>query len=345
MHTLAGQNWLLQVRIDFRSTLAGQNWLQINSYQNWLAINSCRSELTWEQFLQVRIELRSTLAGQNWVAINSCRSKLTWDQVRIDLRSGYIARIDPIWPQKSANTPHSVDEHYQTNANCCKQFQSVATVWNWLQVCNWLNLVATNWNCLNLVATGFNQLQQIELIESCNSLNLIESCCNRLKLFEYCCNRLNLVATDWILLQQIESCCTRLNLFESCCNWFKLFESCCNWLNLVAPDWICLQLFDDWSLEIRLQLIWSALVQLWSDLRMVHRHRRRRLVSMIVQKIQLGYLENLNHDLAESLNLYATPRTHPLVRGRNCKSAKLPKLQTFESRVDMGLFVAGILHC
>ena len=61
---------------------------------------------------------------------------------------------------------------------------------------------------------------------------------------------------------------------------------------------------------------------------------------------QLGYLENLNHDLAESLNLYATPRTHPLVRGRTCQSAKLPKLQTFEIHVDLGLhvFVTGILY-
>jgi hypothetical protein len=28
-----------------------------------------------------------------------------------------------------------------------------------------------------------------------------------------------------------------------------------------------------------------------------------------------------------------------------CKSAKLLKLQTFESRVDLSLFVAGILYC
>ena len=60
----------------------------------------------------------------------------------------------------------------------------------------------------------------------------------------------------------------------------------------------------------------------------------------------LGYLENLNHDLAESLNLYATPRTHPPMRGRTCQKAKLPKLQTFESHVNLGLhvFVADILY-
>ena len=59
----------------------------------------------------------------------------------------------------------------------------------------------------------------------------------------------------------------------------------------------------------------------------------------------MSYLENLNRDLAESLKRYATPRTHPLVRGRTCQKAKLPKLQTFESHVDLGLhvFVAGIL--
>ena len=66
----------------------------------------------------------------------------------------------------------------------------------------------------------------------------------------------------------------------------------------------------------------------------------------IVQTVQLGYLgghlENLNHDLAESLNLYATPRTHPPVRGKTYKSAKLPKLHTFESRVNLGLFVVGV---
>ena len=68
---------------------------------------------------------------------------------------------------------------------------------------------------------------------------------------------------------------------------------------------------------------------------------------MLVTQL-LGYLENLNHDLAESLNLYATPRTHPPVCGRTCQSAKLSKLQTFESYVDLGLcvhvFVAGILY-
>ena len=63
---------------------------------------------------------------------------------------------------------------------------------------------------------------------------------------------------------------------------------------------------------------------------------------MLVTQL-LGYLENLNHDLAESLNLYATPRTHPPVRGKTYKSAKLPKLHTFESRVNLGLFVASIL--
>ena len=42
---------------------------------------------------------------------------------------------------------------------------------------------------------------------------------------------------------------------------------------------------------------------------------------MLVTQL-LGYLENLNHDLAESLNLYATPRTHPPVRGRTCKVQK-----------------------
>ena len=69
---------------------------------------------------------------------------------------------------------------------------------------------------------------------------------------------------------------------------------------------------------------------------------------MLVTQL-LGYLENLNHDLAESLNLYATPRTHPPVRGRTCQRAKLSTLQTFESHIDLGLhvFVAGILyiHC
>jgi hypothetical protein len=66
-------------------------------------------------------------------------------------------------------------------------------------------------------------------------------------------------------------------------------------------------------------------VQLRSDRRMVHRHRRW-LVSIIVLTIQLGYLENLNHDMVESLNMYATPRAHPRARGRICKTYKLSKV-------------------